>query len=144
LKYSTSDTRSRRVAQAGFPDLHARGQVYRQVAPTQWCPECQTSIAQADIEDRSDVASVFATIPFRLADGGDLLIVEQRSPGLHTDEPAVAFICRVDHDRHARGQKLRARGGDQYLELVSFDCTHMMIPRGKVRALRSTWHSCPF
>src|SRR5262249_999351 len=42
LRYSTIDPRARRVSQAAFIDLYEKGLVYRQEAPTLWCPECRT------------------------------------------------------------------------------------------------------
>src|SRR6266851_3752825 len=96
LKYSTIDARSRRVAQSGFIDLYARGQVYRQVAPTQWCPECRTAVAQADIEDREGVASLFSTIPFVVRDSGELLIATTRP------ELLPACVAVMVHPRDER------------------------------------------
>jgi valyl-tRNA synthetase len=66
LRYSTVDARSQRVAQAAFLDLHAKGLVYRQAAPTLWCPECATAVAQADVDDLPNVRAAFTTIPFQL------------------------------------------------------------------------------
>ena len=78
LRYSTIDPRSRRVSQAAFLDLYSKGQVYRQEAPTLWCPECGTAVAQADVDDKPGVASTFATLPFRLDDGRQLPIATTR------------------------------------------------------------------
>ena len=76
LRYSTVDARSRRIAQEAFLDLHAKGLVYRQAAPTLWCPECATAVAQADVDDLPNVRAAFTTIPFRLdaanAQGGSM------------------------------------------------------------------------
>ncbi|MCA9974879.1 MAG: class I tRNA ligase family protein, partial [Anaerolineales bacterium] len=45
--YRTIDDPARRLAQWSFLDLYDKGLAYRQQAPTIWCPECQTAIAQA-------------------------------------------------------------------------------------------------
>jgi valyl-tRNA synthetase len=34
--------------------------VYKKAFPTLWCPECQTSIAQAELEDK-ELPSLFST-----------------------------------------------------------------------------------
>jgi valyl-tRNA synthetase len=78
LRYSTIDPRSRRVSQAAFIDLHDKGQVYRQEAPTLWCPECGTAVAQADVDDKPGVASLISTIPFILDDGRQVPIATTR------------------------------------------------------------------
>ncbi|WP_025619848.1 valine--tRNA ligase [Salinispora cortesiana] len=53
LSYSTIDQRCQRTAQAAFVTLHAAGHVRRATDPILWCPECRTSLAQADIDDLS-------------------------------------------------------------------------------------------
>lgn len=97
LKYSTIDPRSRRVSQEAFLASHAKGYVYRQTAPTLWCPECGTAIAQADVEDKPGVRTLFVTLPFRLGDGGEVLIATTRPELL----PAcVAVIVHPDDRRY--------------------------------------------
>lgn len=51
FRYRTIDPNSQRAAQWSFLDLYRKGRIYRDRAPTIWCPECQTSIAQAELDD---------------------------------------------------------------------------------------------
>src|SRR3984957_1404071 len=51
LRYSTIDARCQRTAQTSFVTLHQAGYVRRVQDPILWCPEDQTSLAQADVED---------------------------------------------------------------------------------------------
>ena len=51
LRYSTIDARCQRTAQTSFVTLHQGGYVRRAQDPILWCPEDQTSLAQADVED---------------------------------------------------------------------------------------------
>jgi len=74
--YSTIDKNSRKISQKSFIELFKKGEIYQKEFPTLWCPECQTSIAQAELEDR-EFGSVFSTIKFN-ADGKDLLIATTR------------------------------------------------------------------
>ncbi len=70
--YRTIDENSRRTSQASFLDLARRGIAYRKEAPAIWCPECRTSIAQAEVNDLEQ-DSEFVILPFYLlgeADGG--------------------------------------------------------------------------
>jgi valyl-tRNA synthetase len=78
LKYSTIDDRSRRISQGAFIDLYENNQVYRSEAPTLWCPECQTGVAQAEVEDKAGVKTLFTTIPFLAADNSELPIATTR------------------------------------------------------------------
>ncbi len=75
--YRTIDDLSRRTSQLSFLDLYRKGLVYRQEAPAIWCPECQTSIAQAELADL-ERESVFYTLAFALTDGGALEIATTR------------------------------------------------------------------
>lgn len=66
--YRTIDDESRRIAQWGFLELYANGRAYRRQSPGIWCPECQTAIAQAELNDL-ERNSTFYTIAFGLKDG---------------------------------------------------------------------------
>lgn len=75
--YRTIDERSRRASQLSFLDLYRKGLAYRQEAPAIWCPECQTSIAQAELNDL-ERESTFHTLAFALEDGRVLEIATTR------------------------------------------------------------------
>jgi valyl-tRNA synthetase len=75
--YRTIDDNSRRLAQWSFLDLHKKGLAYRQKSPAIWCPECQTAIAQAELNDL-ERESTFYTLAFTLADGTTLPIATTR------------------------------------------------------------------
>jgi valyl-tRNA synthetase len=74
--YRTIDKDSQRTSQLSFLDLYHKGRAYRQEAPTIWCPECGTAIAQADLDDL-ERTSAFYTLAFA-ADGGTLDIATTR------------------------------------------------------------------
>ncbi len=74
--YSTIDNNSRKLAQKSFIELYKKGFVYKRGFPTLWCPECQTSVAQAELEDK-ELPSLFSTLKFRCLDK-DLLIATTR------------------------------------------------------------------
>ena len=61
--YRTIDVYSRRTSQASFIDLYEQGRIYQKEAPAIWCPECQTAIAQADLDDL-ERASEYISLPF--------------------------------------------------------------------------------
>ncbi|MCB9134439.1 MAG: valine--tRNA ligase [Anaerolineales bacterium] len=68
--YRSIDEHARRISQRSFLDLFKKGLVYRQEAPTIWCPECQTAIAQAELNDLNR-KSEFITLRFSFADAPD-------------------------------------------------------------------------
>jgi valyl-tRNA synthetase len=75
--YRTIDDSAQRISQTSFIDLLHKGYAYRKRAPTIWCPECHTAIAQADLDDFQR-ESVFYTLDFRLANGRSLPIATTR------------------------------------------------------------------
>lgn len=98
--YRTIDEQSRRTSQYSFLDLYQKGYVYRQEAPTIWCPECGTAIAQAELADL-ERQSEFVTLPFRLEDGQTLPIATTRPELLpacvavfvHPDDPRFRHLA---------------------------------------------------
>jgi valyl-tRNA synthetase len=76
IYYSTIDNNSRKLSQRSFLDLVKKKIAYRREFPTIWCPECQTSIAQAELEDK-EKPGLFSTLKFKVK-GEDLLIATTR------------------------------------------------------------------
>ncbi|MBU0959338.1 MAG: valine--tRNA ligase [Nanoarchaeota archaeon] len=76
INYSTIDDNSRKISQAGFLELARKGIAYKEEFPTIWCPECQTAIAQAELEDK-EMSSEFSTLKFKCGKQ-DLLIATTR------------------------------------------------------------------
>ncbi|MFH1327110.1 MAG: valine--tRNA ligase [archaeon] len=93
--YSTIDKNSQKLSQKSFIELYKNKQVYREKFPTIWCPECQTSIAQAELEDR-EFNSVFSTLKFE-CEGKDLLIATTRPELL---DACVAIFVHPDDKRY--------------------------------------------
>lgn len=104
LCYSTIDDNSRKISQQSFIELYKKKLAYKKEFPSMWCPECQTAIAQAELEDK-ELASLFTTIKFS-CDGKDLLISTTRPELL----PAcVAVFVNPKDDRYKKlvGKKAR-------------------------------------
>jgi valyl-tRNA synthetase len=92
LRYSTIDARCQRTAQTSFVKLHEAGYLRRAQDPILWCPEDQTSLAQADVEDLERTSRLH-TIRF-----GDGLEIATTRPELL---PAcVALYYRTDDARY--------------------------------------------
>ncbi|MBV9229983.1 MAG: valine--tRNA ligase, partial [Chloroflexi bacterium] len=76
-RYSTISPQAQRTSQWSFIQLYQAGRAYTQIAPTLWCPECQTAIAQAEVDDTT-LLTQFSTLAFRLSDGSILPIATTR------------------------------------------------------------------
>ena len=95
LFYSTIDKHCRKISQKSFIGLYKAGREYRKEAPTIWCPECQTAIAQVELEDK-ELSSIFNTLIFKV-DGKDIAIATTRPELL----PAcVAVFAHPDDERY--------------------------------------------
>ncbi len=102
LAYSTIDERCIRISQRGFIDLWRKGHAYLKEAPTLWCTQCGTALAQADLEAK-DKAAQFTTLRFDLEGGGALEIATTRPELL----PACGAI--FVHPGHPRARELLGR-----------------------------------
>ncbi|MDZ4717103.1 MAG: valine--tRNA ligase [Roseiflexaceae bacterium] len=65
LRYSTIDPHARKISQWSFIDLFQKGRIYRAQAPNPWCVECQTAIAQAELDD-AERQTTFYTLSFEV------------------------------------------------------------------------------
>lgn len=77
--YSTIDKHSIKTAQKSFIDLFNKKLVYTHLAPSIWCVNCQTTIAQAELEDK-ELDSTFNDIMFKV--GSKDLIISTTRPEL--------------------------------------------------------------
>jgi valyl-tRNA synthetase len=74
--YSTIDKNSQKISQKSFIDLYKQGEVYIKDFPTLWCTECQTTIAQAELEDK-EFPSLFSAVKFKCGEK-DLFVATTR------------------------------------------------------------------
>lgn len=96
LAYSTISPEVQKVSQTSFVRLLNRGLIYQKKSPALRCHECQTSIAQAEI-DRKEFESVFYDIQFDREDGSPLVIATTRPELL----PAcVAVFVNPEDERY--------------------------------------------
>ena len=64
IYYSTIDKNSQKISQSSFLELYKKKLIYKEKFPTIYCPECQTPIAQAELEDKNK-STFFTTIKFK-------------------------------------------------------------------------------
>jgi len=75
--YSTIDKHCIKTSQKSFIELYKKGLIYQKNAPTMWCVNCQTAIAQAELEDE-ELESSFNDVNFELENGKKLIISTTR------------------------------------------------------------------
>jgi valyl-tRNA synthetase len=100
--YRTIDEWVRKTSQRSFMELYKIGREYQKEAPTIYCPECRTAIAQVELEDK-ELTSYFNDVVFKV-DGKDLIIATTRPELLSS---CVAVFYHPDDKRYQkyRGKK---------------------------------------
>jgi valyl-tRNA synthetase len=94
--YATIDDHCRRVSQASFLDLVAKGHVYNTESPTMWDTDFKTAVAQAEVEDR-ERPGFMHDVRFAVKGGGELTIATTRPELL----PAcIAVVAHPDDERY--------------------------------------------
>jgi len=95
--YSTIDKNSQKISQKSFIDLYKKKRVFQDDFPTIYCPECQTPVAQAELEDK-ELPSYFSTLKFEVGKQ-DLLIATTRPELLGA---CVAVFVNPKDERHKK------------------------------------------
>jgi valyl-tRNA synthetase len=104
IYYSTIDKNSQKISQNSFLELYKKGKIYQKEFPTLWCTECQTSIAQAELEDK-ERPSIFSTLKF--TSNGELLPIATTRPELLPACVAVFINPKDKRYKHLSGKKAK-------------------------------------
>lgn len=115
--YSTVSPEVQRLSQKSFLELAKSGKAYHGEMPAIWCPECRTSIAQAELETK-DIASTFNYLKFPLVDGSGHLEIATTRP-----EMLCACVCvfvnpEDQRFKHLIGKKVRVPLYDFEVEIL--------------------------
>ena len=107
--YRTIDEQSRALSQRSFLELFKKDLIYQSEAPAIWCSECETSLAQADLND-IERQSELVTLAF------DLESVDQTSQTnqipIATTRPELLSAC-VAIFIHPEDDRYRGLAGKQ-------------------------------
>ncbi len=85
--YETDSPEYRRKTQAIFIDLYNRGLIYTGMRPSFYCPDCRTSIAEAEIE-YEERPTVLTSVKFKVKETGEDIIIA-------TTRPELLCACKV-------------------------------------------------
>ena len=94
LTYETVSPRVQRLAQRSFLELVRRDKAYHKESPVLWCPQCSTSIAQAELES-AEHPSAFHWLAFSIG-GGEVEVATTRPELLYG---CVALFIHPDDKR---------------------------------------------
>ncbi|MEM3374290.1 MAG: valine--tRNA ligase [Candidatus Woesearchaeota archaeon] len=128
LFYSTINGHCRKISQKSFVELYKKGREYRKESPTIWCPECQTAIAQVELEDK-ELDSTFNDIIFKIVDENfneveDLIIATTRPELLSS---CVAVFVHPDDKRYKKyvGKKAKVPIFEHVVQILSDERVNM-------------------
>ncbi len=89
--YSTNSQNTRKITQQSFVELFQKGDIVRRKSATLWCPDCQTAIAQSELENK-ELESAMNYITFGVK-GSD----ERIKIGTTRPEMLCACVCVFVH-----------------------------------------------
>ncbi|MFA6089519.1 MAG: class I tRNA ligase family protein, partial [Candidatus Woesearchaeota archaeon] len=122
--YSTIDPYCIKTSQASFVDLFNKKLVYQDEAPSMWCVNCQTAIAQAELED-ADLSSTFNDVEFSIVDLDEKIIIATTRPELL---PACVCIFVNPNDKrylHLIGKKAKVPLFEQEVTIFADESAQM-------------------
>jgi valyl-tRNA synthetase len=95
-EYQTMDPEYWAKTQRSFVEMHSDGYVYRDEHPVNWCPRCETAIADAEVEN-IDTEGTLSTIRFPGIENDDIEIATTRPELLVA---CVGMAVDPDDDRY--------------------------------------------
>jgi valyl-tRNA synthetase len=129
-EYRTMDPDYWRRTQLSLILLYKKGYIYRGTHPVNWCPRCETAIADAEVEYSTRNAQIHF-IKFKLKEGGFLEIATTRPELI----PAcVTAAVHPDDERNAKyvGKKVHVPTTDRTVEIVADDMVDPKFGTGVV------------
>ena len=128
--YRTIDKEAQKTCQQSFVEIHKMGRAYQKVAPTMWCPKCETAIAQAELED-AELQSKFVFIKAQVEGGGQIVYATTRPELLH------ASVCISEHPDDLQykslvGKKARIPISEKWVPIIADAETKMDFGTGAV------------
>jgi valyl-tRNA synthetase len=128
--YSTINDHCRKISQWSFIDLYKKDKIYKAKKPILWCTNCQTAIAQADLE-AEEKESQLVYIKAK-AETGETLVFSTTRPELL---PACMGISVHPSDKRYKkliGQKITMPLTKKAVELTADEATDMKYGSGVV------------
>ncbi len=105
LYYQTDSEDYRRLTQISFIRLHKKGLIYKGEFPVNWCPRCQTAVADAEVEHKHRTTKLNEVI-FKDKDTGEDVIIATTRPELLCTCQLVAVHPFDSSKRKLVGRKL--------------------------------------
>jgi valyl-tRNA synthetase len=116
-EYKTMDPDYWRRTQLSFILLYKKGFIYRGTHPVNWCPRCETAIADAEVEYGTREARLYH-VKFKREKGGVLEVATTRPELI---QACVAVVVNPQDDRYKEyiGSKVRVPGTNREVQVIA-------------------------
>jgi valyl-tRNA synthetase len=101
--YYTDSYAYRALTQATFIDLWNRGMIYTDKRVNNYCPKCQTTLADAEIE-YDDLPGEFIYVKWKVKETGETVVIGTTRPELICTCRMVVYNPRDERYRHLKGR----------------------------------------
>lgn len=101
--YYTDSPEYRSLTQETFIDMWNKDLIYEDNRANNWCPGCQTTIADAEIEYQ-DLPAFFNNVKFKVKETGEELIIATTRPELICTCGMIIFNPKDDRYKHLDGK----------------------------------------
>ena len=101
--YETDSEDYRTLTQETFIDMHKKGLIYEDRKITNYCPGCQTTLADAEIEYK-ELPTTFNDIIFKVKETGEEIIISTTRPELVCTCGMVIFHPDDERYQHLEGK----------------------------------------
>ncbi len=101
--YETDSPEYRSLTQETFIDLWNKGLIYEDERVNNWCPGCQTTIADAEI-DYAELPSFFNDIKFKVKETGEEIIIATTRPELICTCEMICYNPEDERYAHLEGK----------------------------------------
>jgi len=127
LEYRTMEPDYMRKVQLSFLKLYEMGMIYKGEHPINWCPRCETAIADAEVEREKRTGKIY-TVAFGV-DGEDLLIATTR-PEYIPACVAVGVHPEDDRFNHLIGKEAALPLSDRKVPIIADDAVDPQFGTG--------------
>ncbi|MFQ5648098.1 MAG: class I tRNA ligase family protein, partial [Candidatus Aenigmatarchaeota archaeon] len=101
--YETDSPEYRALTQATFIDLWKKDLIYEDTRINNWCPGCQTTLADAEIE-YADLPTIFNDVVFKVKETGKRIVIATTRPELICTCGMVIFNPKDERYKHLAGK----------------------------------------
>jgi len=114
----TMDAGLSRAVRKVFVELYEAGLIYRGNYIINWCPRCQTALAELEVEHEESDGHIYH-IHYPMADGGDGPIVATTRPETMLGDTAVAVHPEDDRYQHLQGKSVKLPLTDRDIPVIT-------------------------